>query len=105
MRIICVWHLVAVSTFLATGPILADGDINNGKEKSTLCASCHGLKGEGFAENPALAGLDRKLLESGMQAYKSGDKTEPMMVMLMQGLSDEEIYNLAEYYASLASEK
>ncbi len=98
-----IWQLIIVSALLVAGPVKADGDINAGQEKSTSCAGCHGSEGEGVGENPALAGLDSEVLVSAMQAYKTGERTEPMMAMLMQALSDEDIADLAAYYASLSN--
>jgi cytochrome c553 len=40
-----------------------------------------------------------------MLAYKTGERTEPMMGMFMKALSDEDIANLAAYYASLSSKE
>jgi len=103
MKHYLVWQLVIVSGLLAAGPVYADGDAAAGKEKSASCAGCHGMNGEGMAENPAIAGMDGEAFISAMQAYKSGENPDPMMGMIMPMLSDEDIANLAAYYASLSS--
>jgi len=94
-----------VCVVLAAGPAGADGNIDAGREKASTCAGCHGPEGEGTDKNPAIAGQDRQVLESGMLAYKTGERTEPMMGMFMKALSDEDIANLAAYYASLSSKE
>ena len=99
------WALIIVIICLASGPAFADGDVEAGREKANSCAGCHGAEGEGLDEYPALAGLDRLLLENGMQAYRTGEREEPMMVMFMKMLSDKDIVNLAAYYASLPGEE
>jgi cytochrome c553 len=38
-----------------------------------------------------------------MQAYKSGEKEDPMMNMLVAPLSDEDIADLAAYFGSLSA--
>lgn len=103
MKSYSVWQLIIVAALLATGQVIAGGDVNAGEEKAATCAGCHGPNGEGFDENPPIAGLDIELFKTSMQAYKSGEKEDPMMNMLVAPLSDEDIADLAAYYASLAS--
>lgn len=100
-----VWQFIMVSILLAAGPLKADSNIDAGRDKASTCNACHGLQGEGMGENPPIAGQDRQVLESGMLAYKTGERTEPMMAMFMQALSDEDIANLAAYFASLPSKE
>ncbi|MFQ6005576.1 MAG: c-type cytochrome [Woeseia sp.] len=99
------WQLVIVSTLMVGGPAIAGGNVDAGRDKAATCAGCHGVEGEGMGENPRLAGLDREVLASSMQEYKSGERSGPMMSMLMQALSDEDIADLAAYYASLSGEE
>ena len=42
-----------------------------------------------------------ELFKTSMQAYKSGENDDPMMAMFVQTLTDEDIADLAVYYASL----
>jgi len=100
-----IWQLILACVALAAGPVNADGDVDAGREKASSCAACHGQEGEGMGENPAIAGLDRQVLESGMLEYKTGERPEPMMGMFMKALSDEDIANLAAYYASLSAKE
>ena len=86
---------------LLYGPTKADEAVDTGREKAAMCVTCHGPNGEGVGDNPPLAGIDRQTLVNGMLAYKTGEKEEPMMAMLMQAFSDEDIANLAAFYASL----
>jgi cytochrome c553 len=95
------WKLIMLIIFLASNPALADGDVDAGRDNANSCAGCHGAEGQGLDEYPALAGLDRQLLENGMQEYRTGQREEPMMGMLMKMLTDEDIADLAAYYASL----
>lgn len=96
-----VWRWMLISAVLAGGPVMADGDADAGKQKAATCVGCHGAVGEGVGENPPLAGLDVARLQSTMQSYKSGENPEPMMGMLMKPLSDQDISDLAAFYASL----
>jgi len=101
MRSYCVWQLVIIGAVLATGHVLADGDVGAGEGKAATCVGCHGADGKGVDVNPAIAGMDAELFKTNMQAYKSGEKEDPMMAMFVQTLTDEDIADLAAYYSSL----
>ena len=86
--------------FLA-GPVHA-GDTAAGKAKAEACAGCHGDDGKGDADNPALAGKAEADFVKAMTEYKTGVRTKSKkMNKLASGLSDEDIANLAAYYATL----
>jgi cytochrome c553 len=91
---------IAVSLILG-GSAWAAGDVAAGKAKAAGCAGCHGANGEGKAPNPPLAGKDEKTLAQAMLDYKSGKRPNPAMKAMVSSLSDQDIANLAAYYASL----
>jgi|SRR5690554_4140765 len=78
-------------------------DIAAGKVKAEqVCASCHGLDGIGIIPTyPNLAGQYASYLIHSLKAYRSGDRNNPIMAGFSATLSDEDITNLAHYYASL----
>ncbi len=94
---------VALSTLTVNMNIaLADGDLVIGEQKTKGCAICHGAKGEGILpKNPALAGLEPAYMIKQLQDFKSGARKSPTMKMFAQTLSDEDMSNIAAYYASL----
>lgn len=98
---------VALTVMLAlaagVGSAQAAGDAAAGAGKASMCAGCHGAQGEGKDKNPALAGKDAAFLAKEMQNFRSGARQDPMkmMNMLAKPLSDQDIANLAAYYASL----
>lgn len=81
------------------------GDIEAGKAKSQICAACHGANGIAVIDGyPNLAGQNEKYLVSSIKAYKAKQRNGGLAaVMQAQAsmLSDEDIANLAAYYASL----
>ena len=79
----------------------AAGDIAAGKAKAASCAVCHGANGQGVPPNPALVGISEAQLLQDMQDYKSGKRNNAIMKGLMGPLSDQDMANLAAYYASL----
>ena len=85
-----------------TGTATAEGDPAAGKEKSAICAACHGP--EGISPNdlwPNLAGQKYGYLVKQITAFRDGTRENPMMAPLVKSLSDEDIENLAAYYSSL----
>lgn len=76
-------------------------DLKAGEEKAVVCAACHGPGGASTnPEWPSLAGQGQKYLEKQLKDFKSGDR--PSMVMQPQAglLSDEDIANVAAYFAA-----
>ncbi len=69
------------------------------------CMSCHGYKGEGnIIDTPALAGQTPEYFISTMQDYKTGKRHNDVysrMRLIAHALSDQEIIELANYYANL----
>ncbi len=86
---------------LVVGAAQAAGDPAAGKAKSAGCAGCHGPAGKGVPPNPALAGKSEDQLVQAMNDYKSGKRSNAVMKALVAPLSDQDIANLAAYYASL----
>jgi cytochrome c553 len=83
------------------GVAQAAGDAQAGKAKAGACAGCHGANGEGKKPYPAIAGKSESDLVQALQDYKSGKRANPMMKSFAAPLSDQDMANLAAYYASL----
>ena len=94
--------IVAGAGFAVAGGTIA-ADAAAGKEKSQLCAACHGADGNTpmTPEYPKLAGQPADYLEKALRDYKRGARKNPMMMPMAQGLSKQDIKNLAAYYSSL----
>lgn len=77
------------------------GNPDHGRQISMTCAACHGPTGD--TSNPAypkLAGQDPAYLIAQMQAYRSGQRTSPVMTSLLTLLSDSDLADIAAWYAS-----
>ncbi len=83
---------------------MVGGDVAAGKKKhAESCASCHGPQAISPNDTwPNLAGQHAAYLVRILGAYKSGAQTDVMMSPVAKTLSDEEIQNLAAYYAGLS---
>ncbi|MEQ9545477.1 MAG: cytochrome c [Marinobacter sp.] len=95
--------LFALGTVLPVGALAAD--VEAGKQKAAVCAACHGQNGMATIPGyPNLAGQNEQYLKNALTAYKNKQRAGGQAVV-MQGqaaaLSDEDIANLAAYYASL----
>ena len=86
---------------LTIGAAHAAGEVAAGKVKAATCVACHGANGQGVPPNPALTGKSADQLLQAMQDYKSGKRSNAVMKGITAGLSDQDMANLAAYYASL----
>lgn len=86
------------ASMLAAVAAHATGDVAAGRDKAKGCANCHGADGKGRVP---LAGKKADYLAEQLRAYRAGTRKEQMMNMLAKGLSDQDIADLAAYFASL----
>ena len=93
--------VAVVASLGLVGAAEAAGDAAAGKAKSATCVPCHGADGKGVAPNPALAGKSDAQLLQAMQDYKSGKRNNAVMKGIVGSLSDQDMANLAAYFASL----
>ncbi len=98
------WFLTSF-TLLICGPnAFANADISEGKAKSAVCAACHGADGNGndaLPAQPRLAGQHAEYTRKQLHDYKSKSRINAIMAPMVAALSDDDIANIAAYYASL----
>jgi cytochrome c553 len=80
------------------------GSAEAGSKKTSMCIGCHGIAEYKTAfpsvyRVPKIAGQSEKYLEVALQAYRSGERNHPSMVGIAKALSDQDIADLAAYYA------
>ena len=93
--------LSAIATALLAPIALAQGDAAAGQAKSALCATCHGPDGNStLVINPKIAGQNARYISKQLQDFKSGVRPGPIMAAMVISLSDEDIEDLAAYYAA-----
>jgi cytochrome c553 len=79
----------------------AEGNKNAGKEKAAACVGCHGENGNSMVPTfPKLAQQHSSYLVKQLQAFKEGSRQNPMMSAMAMGLSDEDMADIAAYYAA-----
>ena len=65
------------------------------------CTMCHGAQGVTAADAPNLAGQFPEVIVKQLVDYKNGHRTHSLMQALAANLANDDINNLAAYYASL----
>lgn len=99
-RLLALIALSVLSTAAIADPI-SGGDEAAGKTKSATCAACHGATGDSQnAQFPKLAGQSPVYLIKQLQAFKSGARTSPVMAPQAAGLSEQDMKDLAAYFAA-----
>ena len=83
-------------------PAAAKPDAAKGQTIATgVCAACHTLDGSrGSPANPILMGQHPEYLVKQLQEFKSGKRNNPIMKGFASTLSDEDMKNVAAFYAS-----
>ncbi len=79
----------------------AKGDAVAGMAVTAPCAGCHGVDGNSTdPKNPRLAGLSADYLIAAINAYKDGSRKHDVMRDQVIALRDQDVEDLAAYYAS-----
>ncbi len=83
----------------------SSGDAAAGQKKAAMCIGCHGIPNyrASFPEIhqvPMISGQGAKYLVAALQAYQKGERKHPTMRGIAGSLSDQDMADLAAYYAS-----
>ena len=98
----------AVSAALISSWAAAQGAVNGdaakGGQKNQMCQGCHGIEGWRTAypevyKVPKLGGQHPAYIVKALQEYKSGERNHPSMRAIAASLSDQDMADLAAYYA------
>ncbi len=95
---------VLVLALVLPGLAVAAGDPVAGQKKNSMCAGCHGIPGYRNAypkafNVPKLGGQHPEYIVAALQGYKKGDRKHPTMQGIAASLSDQDMEDLAAYYA------
>jgi cytochrome c553 len=75
--------------------------IGHGATLALQCTMCHGARGMSQADAPNLAGQYPEVIVKQLHDYKAGDRVNAVMEALAATLSEQDIADLAAYFASL----
>lgn len=101
MRFMLAVSLFSIPVLLMPAAAHAEGDPAAGKKKSMSCAACHGANGMAVLPNAGnLAGQPVQYLKKALHDFKTGARKQENMSVVAQALSDQDIEDLAAYYAA-----
>jgi cytochrome c553 len=93
--------LTATLAVAATPAPSAKPDLAKGQATAQVCAACHTADGSrGSPANPIIAGQHPEYLVKQLQEFKSGKRNNAVMKGFASTLSDEDMKNVAAFYAS-----
>ena len=97
--------LAALAGFAVSAHADVVGNAKAGQGKVAMCIGCHGIPDyrTAFPEVyrvPKLGGQNRQYLENALHEYKKGDRHFQTMHAVAASLSDQDIADIAAYYAS-----
>jgi cytochrome c553 len=99
---IAAYGFSSVFFLFAAAPAQAAGNVKAGHEKARMCEACHGLDGQSKQpEAPNLAGQIESYLVTQLRAFKSGERKNEQMSVMVQTLSPQDIENVAAYYSAI----
>jgi cytochrome c553 len=95
---------LAGATFAAQAQEIK-GDAARGATLNASCIGCHGIPGyqSSFPEVyrvPAISGQNDKYIIAALNAYKKGERKHPTMRAIAGSLTEQDIADLAAYYAT-----
>ena len=103
----------SLKTFLATAFVTAivttaahagSGNAEAGEQKAAACSACHGADGNSAASTfPKLAGQNSRYLTQQLIAIQSGARVVPTMAGQLDGMSEQDLLDIAAFYASQES--
>ncbi|SEQ26151.1 Cytochrome c553 [Solimonas aquatica] len=103
-RVLMVLALCAPLSAFAEGAAkdpLTGGSAEAGAGKAAVCTACHGPGGNSAnPEWPKLAGQSSRYISEQLHRFKSGKRVNPLMSAQAAGLSDDDIKDLAAYFAA-----
>ena len=84
---------------------IAQAQATTGEAKARTCAVCHGPLGIAtMPDTPNIAGQPERYLSEQLKAYRSGKRSHEVMSLMAKPLSDDDIANLAAWFASIKVE-
>jgi sulfide dehydrogenase cytochrome subunit len=94
--------IVAASTLAAHAADNNDAQKLYTQSLAATCANCHGTEGRALkdASVPGLSGLSADTIIEQMKAFKSGERNATIMHQIAKGFTDQQIQQLANYFAS-----
>jgi cytochrome c553 len=94
---------VAASLAVSVTELSLAADNDQSAQLAATCAACHRLDGHDKGI-PSIVGLSEEQFIVAMGAFKSGERSGPIMRTVARSLSKEQIAILARYFAARGKE-
>lgn len=95
----------ALAGLVAAAPAHAEGDPQAGRYAAQTCLGCHGVSGYDNVyptyKVPKVGGQHAQYVVSALEAYASGKRSHPTMQAQARALSEQEMQDIAAYFASI----
>ena len=91
--------MLLMAAGLALAPAAQAEELSRAALLSASCEGCHGTGGRSPGAIPAIAGKSAEYLRETLESFRSGEKDSTVMGRHATGYSDEEIRQIAEYFA------
>lgn len=94
--------LIVLGGLMVAGDVLAEpmGDRESGRQLAGQCRTCHGL--DGYAQLPIaphIGGEPEVYIRAQLTAFRDGEREHEMMSIVASALTDQQIADLAAWYA------
>lgn len=101
-KILVMLMLTGVAQFASAAEVV--GNPKAAENKVAQCIGCHGIAGykASFPEVysvPMIGGQSAKYIENALKAYQKGERKHPSMRGIAISLSEQDMADLAAYYA------
>jgi cytochrome c553 len=93
--------LLLAALAAGSGPALAAGDVERGREIAAACSACHGADGSSPSPAfPVLGGQHAEYLVQALLAYKAGTRADSIMGGAVATLDRQQLEDVAAYFAA-----
>ena len=101
-KLFALLSIALVSQFASAADVV--GNAKAAENKVAMCIGCHAIPGykATFPEVyqvPMIGGQSVSYIENALKAYRKGDRKHPSMRGIAGSLSDQDIADVAAYYA------
>ena len=77
----------------------SEADLRAASMLASNCANCHGTLGTAQGAMPSLAGQQKGYIIEQMRAFRDGKRPATIMHQLAKGYTDQQVEQIAEFFA------
>jgi cytochrome subunit of sulfide dehydrogenase len=96
---------VVIAAALAALLQPANAQSQRGAQLAATCANCHGTNGNARGEMKSLAGMPAEKLLAAVNDYRNGNQPATIMHQIAKGYTDEQLKQIAAFFAAQAANR